>query len=188
MERLLSDTGDWQSGVNRLVIYVVARDEGNVCRDRHRDWRAGIACYGDGIGIGRIPSDAYRSSVKAILEAAPAEHRAWLKEKLHFANQKTLAERINDILNLHSSEATQLASKIKDFAVKVRHTRNYYTHYMQETWESGKVAKGLELRRIAYALYFLLQICLLKELRIEGEPIKRILERSSSMKWEDLGN
>jgi hypothetical protein len=63
---------------------------------------------------------------------------------------------------------------------------NYYTHYDQELWQSGKVAKGLELRRIMYVLHGLLQVCLLKELGIEGKPIERILERNNSIKWADL--
>lgn len=66
--------------------------------------------------------------------------------------------------------------------------RNYYTHYDQELWQSGKVAKGLELRRIMYVLHALLQVCLLKELGVEGKPIERILERNNSIKWADLQN
>ncbi len=128
----------------------------------------------------------FRKRMQAILEVVHGDERRWLKEKLQHANQKTLAERIKEILDLHPSESLRLTANIDDFAAKVRHSRNYYTHYDQELWQSGKVAKGLELRRIVNALADLLQICWLKELGIHGKPIEEVLNRNASTKWADL--
>jgi hypothetical protein len=130
-----------------------------------------------------LPKKAHEKRIEAIIKITPPKYRIWLKEKLAFSNRKTLAQQIEEILNLHRNEATQLTAKIDDFATKVRHSRNYYTHYGKKT---TKVATGLELRRIMYALYGLLQVCLLKELGIKGKPIERILERNASLKWGDL--
>jgi hypothetical protein len=130
--------------------------------------------------------ECFRKRRDNILENVSDVEKEWLKEKLHYANQKTLADRLTEILELHRDEVRQLTFNIIDFASKVRHSRNYYTHYDQELWDSGKVADGLELRRIAYALIFLLEICLLKELGIKGEPIAEVLDRYSKIEWADL--
>jgi hypothetical protein len=132
-----------------------------------------------------LATETHKTRVKAIVKAAPTEHQDWLKEKLAFSNQKTLAGRLDEILTLHHDEVARLTTKINDFASKVRHTRNYYTHYSEEVRRSGKVAEGLELRRIMFALEDLLQVCLLKELGIQGKPIERIMERNISVEYAD---
>ncbi|HTS19688.1 MAG TPA: HEPN domain-containing protein [Verrucomicrobiae bacterium] len=133
-----------------------------------------------------MPNDAHRERVRAILEKAPDEYQDWLKEKLAFANQKTLAQRLGEILDLHRTEAEKLIAGINDFAAKVRYTRNYLTHYSEESRQSGKVARGNELLRITYALNALLKICMLKELGIHGEPIERIVRKHSRMRFVEL--
>ena len=50
------------------------------------------------------------------------------------------------------------------------------------------MADGLELRRIVYALIYLLEVCLLKELGIKGAPIAEVLDRYSKIEWADLKN
>ena len=116
-------------------------------------------------------ADVHKARVKAILQSAPTEHQPWLKAKLCYSNQKTLAQRLAEILSLHGNEASSLTAGIADFADKVRHGRNYYTHYGQKPRRSGKVPEGSELARITLALQALLQVCLLKELGIQGKPI-----------------
>jgi hypothetical protein len=132
------------------------------------------------------PESEHERRMKAILETAPEKERRWLERKLAFSNQKDLSRRIDEFLKAHKDEATRLTAKIDDFATKVRVSRNYYTHYSEKHLESGKVATGLELRRIVYALSALLEICLLKELGIRGKPVERILERNASIVWGDL--
>jgi len=132
------------------------------------------------------PEKEHEQRLKAILETAPEKDQRWLARKLAFSNQKDLSRRIDEFLNAHKEEATRLTAKIGDFAAKVRVSRNYYTHYSAKLLEEGKVATGLELRRIVYALCALLEICLLKELGIRGKPVERILERNDSIVWGDM--
>jgi hypothetical protein len=133
------------------------------------------------------PEAEHQQRLKTILESVQTKkYRDWLEYRLKFSNEKALSRRIDEILKLHGKESAQLTAKINDFADKVRDSRNYYTHYSEKTFQGGKVASGLELRRMVYALHGLLQVCLLKELGIEGKPIERILERNNSIKWADL--
>jgi hypothetical protein len=133
-----------------------------------------------------VPADAHRERVRAILEKVPTEYRDWASDKLAFANQKTLAQRLSEILAFHRTEAEKLTAGIDDFADKIRHTRNYLTHYSGEPRQSGKVARGMELVKVTYALNALLKICMLKELGIRGDPIERILRKHSQMRFVTL--
>jgi hypothetical protein len=133
-----------------------------------------------------VPTDVHKTRVKAILQSAPTELQPWLKEKLSYSNQKTLAQRLGEILSLHGNEANRLTAGIADFAAKVRNGRNYYTHYDQKLRQKGKVPEGRELVRITFALKALLEVCLLKELSIKGKPVERILERESSSRCFDM--
>lgn len=137
-------------------------------------------------GSTELPSEAHKERVKSICQTVPSEHVAWLKEKLAFANQKTLAKRVQETLDLHRSEAEQLTKGIDDFATKVRYTRNYLTHYGEQTLQSGKVAEGNELMRITYALRGLLHVYLLKEMGIQGRAIDRIIHRCTSARFISL--
>jgi hypothetical protein len=133
------------------------------------------------------PEPEHELRVKTILECVrTTKYQSWLESKLVFSNQKALPQRIADILKLYKIESARLTAKVDDFATKVLDSRNYYTHYSQKILKRGKVASGLELRRIEYALLYLLQICFLKELGVEGKPIERILKRNDSIEWADL--
>lgn len=89
--------------------------------------------------------------------------------------------RIDELLGSLPNGAARIAGDIPDFASKVRHTRNYLTHYAEES--RAKAAQGLELRRIAFALLDLLEIFLLLDLDITGKPVERIVARNTSRSY-----
>jgi len=127
-----------------------------------------------------------RLRVNALVACVPAEQQEWLREKLAFSNQKTLAARLTDIFTHHETEVRTATEGIPDFAAKVRNTRNYYTHYGEDLMENGSVAQGEELIRITFALEAILGVCLLKELGIKGAPIDRFLQRYTQIKSTQL--
>jgi len=63
-----------------------------------------------------------------------------LKEKLHYANEKTLAQRLADVLGEHTPEIYQFIGNPVEFAEKVKNNRNYYTHFDDELRRKGKTA------------------------------------------------
>ena len=132
------------------------------------------------------PRESHKTRLKAILKGAPKLDCKWLNEKLAFSNQKTLAQRLDDLLKQHPDEARELTMRIPDFASKLRYTRNYYTHYNPEHLKKGKVAIGNELSLLTCAVETLLEICLLKELGIHGKPIQRVLQRFTGMEVSSL--
>lgn len=132
------------------------------------------------------PEEAHEERLKMIFESTPERYKSWLKYKLKFSNQKTLNDRLRDILDLCRDETQRLASGIENFADKVRDSRNYYTHYSEKLLLEGNVVDGPELVRIRFIVEDLLKICLLKEIGIQGRPIERILAQSGATKFVHL--
>lgn len=126
------------------------------------------------------PRAEFRKAVKDILCSVPHPLRRWLDEKLRYANEKTLAQRLDEILDQHPTEVPIFIPDRVSFASKVRHTRNYYTHYDEELKRKGKIAEGEKLFRIATQMRRLLEISILKDLGIAGKAIQRFINR-----WQD---
>jgi len=59
-------------------------------------------------------------------------------EKLAFANQKTLAARLEEVIETNRQEVCKLTANVPDFSSKVRHTRNYFTHYDTEALSKAR--------------------------------------------------
>jgi len=129
---------------------------------------------------------AFRARVKQLLSSVSPGERSWLKEKLSHANQKTLAQRLDDILNAHSAEVAQIIPDRTQFANWVRHTRNYFTHFDEELRTKRKIAEGEDLLRLTCQMQALIEICVLKDLGIQGAPIKRIIHRTNSYQYSSL--
>jgi len=105
----------------------------------------------------------------------------WLEEKLHYANQKTLANRLKDILNLHPVEVKKLIRNKHVFADKIRYTRNYYTHFDEKLKSRGKIATETELLPMTIKMQALLKICIFKDLGITGKPIDEIIRGTKDL-------
>jgi hypothetical protein len=121
----------------------------------------------------------FRKRLKTLLCLAPKAERVWLIEKLQHANQKTLAERLGEILDQHASAVQKFIPNREDFADKIRHTRNYYTHFDDELRRKRKVVEGDELTRLVQQMRTLLSICIFEDLGISGEPISRLIRELS---------
>jgi hypothetical protein len=121
----------------------------------------------------------FRARKKRIVEAV-LDEKDWLNEKLGHANEKTLAQRLDELLKTHAGEVSQFIQDTKVFADFVRHTRNHFTHYGTDEEQMDKVAKGTDLIRITYQMEALVEICVLKDLGIKGAPIARIISTFSA--------
>lgn len=128
------------------------------------------------------PTAEFRARRNQIVSAVLPEDREWLAEKLHYANQKTLAQRISDILLKNKAEAEQFITDLPRFADSVKNTRNYHTHFDEELKEKGKVTDDIEeMVRLVSQMQTLLGICILKDIGITGKPIARLIERHRKM-------
>lgn len=132
--------------------------------------------------VGQVQPKADFNARKAkILNAVPPEEKEWLNEKLHHANQKTLAQRLIEILDVRKVEAEKFIPNLQGFADLVRHTRNYYTHHDQELKEKGKVPGTEEMVYAVSQMQTLLGICMMNDLGITGDPIARLIKHHKDM-------
>ena len=86
------------------------------------------------------PSDDFRTRRDALVGAVPEGEQQWLRDKLNFANMKTLAQRLNELITDQQASAAQFIQDTTQFANAIRWTRNYYTHFPED--EEQRIARG----------------------------------------------
>jgi len=123
--------------------------------------------------VNQVQSKAeFKRRKNRILESVPDE-RDWLNEKLAHANERTLAQRLDELLGSHSDEVSEFIPDPQEFAEVVKNTRSHFTHYSTGKERMEKIALGADLMRLTDRVRSLLEICLLKDFGIAGAPIKR---------------
>lgn len=134
-----------------------------------------------------LPKADFRAKLDRIVAGVPADEVDWVREKLQYANEKTLAMRLEEIMALHPDEAKRIVGDPAKFSAQVRHTRNYYTHYNAEHRKAGKVADDRELVPLSERMQRLLEVCFLKDLGLD-DPVHKIIKEPlpELIMFEDL--
>lgn len=130
------------------------------------------------------PPDLHRKRLKAIVDAAPEPHRAWLNEKLAFSNELTLSERIDAVLSRCPQLVERIVGDKKAFNTRVRKARNYLTHLDPKSERAAP--KGMELYPLTIQLRTLLELQLLSELGFACGEVDAAFERAQ--RFEELAN
>jgi hypothetical protein len=107
--------------------------------------------------------------------------RPWLKEKLQHANQKHLAQRLSELISRNKTEVARFIRDPEDFASKIRHTRNYYTHFDEDLKRRGKVAEGKDLVLLTIWARAILQISFFRDLGLPQAAIDGVVSRARSV-------
>jgi hypothetical protein len=131
------------------------------------------------------PKADFKKRKKRIVELVPDEGD-WLNEKLGHANEKTLAQRLKDLLAIHGAETAAFIPDVTAFADSVRHTRNHFTHYGTDEENMAKVASGVDLMSLTDRMQTLLEICIFKDLGIIGEPINRLIRNLKGRSYHSI--
>jgi hypothetical protein len=98
--------------------------------------------------VNQVQSKAeFKRHKNRILESVPDE-RDWLYEKLAHANEKTLAQRLEELLGSHSDEVSEFIPDPQEFAEVVKNIRNHFTHYSTGKKRIEKIASGADLMRL----------------------------------------
>lgn len=124
----------------------------------------------------------FRQRIRDILAKLPSTEQDWVKEGLHHANQKSLAQRLDDILSAHRTDVRKFISKPRRFADLIRHTRNYYTHFDPELKRKKKIAGDRNMFPMILKMRALLNICLFKDLGVNGAPIERVIKNAKGIR------
>lgn len=133
------------------------------------------------------PPDAFRARRDALLGfVAHNAERAWLREKLNFANQKTLATRLDELIADQQAHVNHFIANTVLFANTIRWTRNYYTHYGQDEEDRidrgvGRIAQGLDIARYTFQMRALLELLFIRDLNLPAGAVNRVVYWANQM-------
>ena len=123
----------------------------------------------------QMPAEEFNSRRDSIVQSTPETWRSWVRERLRYANELSLRNRIKQMIapfdNLFGSESARAA-----FVNQVVYTRNYLTHYDEGIKEQAVTDAG-ELRRLRSKLEALVQLHLLRLLEIDHYHIWQMAMR-----------
>jgi len=125
----------------------------------------------------QLDSQVFSERRNAIISAAPKELQSWLKEKLAFANSKTLAQRLSELLAENENIMRGIMKMIPNFAEHVRNNRNYFTHFSESLKAKGKVANHDLLHDLTQSMHCLLQVVILKEIGVPVACIQKLADQ-----------
>jgi hypothetical protein len=125
-----------------------------------------------------MKAEEFKTIQEALVRACPKEHKEWLKNKLHYANEVSLRQRLKDLID-PLSEYFGDNKSIKALLNDTVNTRNYLTHFDIDTENSAKKASGL--LDLFYKLEILFKLTLLKRIGLNEDQIKEAINRSASI-------
>jgi hypothetical protein len=136
--------------------------------------------------VNQVQSKAdFKARKKRVIDQVPDE-KEWLTEKLAHANEKTLAQRLSELIKSHKDLVARFIDDEKAFCDAIRHTRNHYTHYGTSEEGMGKVSSGVEFIKLVDKMRALLELCILSDLGIVGVPIDRLIQLLEERKYCQL--
>ena len=130
------------------------------------------------------PTAVFQARREALVAAVPPAEQDWLRDKLNFANQKTLAQRLNELIADQQTSAAQFIPDTTLFANTIRWTRNYYTHFPEDEEERiargrGRIAQGADLSRVdSIQMQALLELLFIADLGIPPAAIRNVVARA----------
>lgn len=129
-----------------------------------------------------LATAAHRARVRKAISGVPEELRPWVKKTLQSANYKRLDERLTDIFSRFQADYTRVVGDIKELPERIRHTRNYLTHYSSAK-PSEKLLKPGELVEVNWKLRTFLWVCLLRELGFPEVSISRFIRKYAAVSF-----
>jgi len=135
-----------------------------------------------------LDKEVFKAKIDEILDTISDVHRNWVKERLVYANEPTLVNRLKELFSeLPDSLKEKLFENEDIFTNRLKDTRNYYTHYSE--YLASKAFEGKELFYATEKLKVILVAILLKELFILDEEFeKKFLKRGDRIFYHSFHN
>lgn len=124
----------------------------------------------------RWPKNEFRSKLDAIVARAPEADQEWVKQRLCFANELTLGDRLSSLLEPLVDVFGGVAA-VEQMVKDTRNTRNYHAHYDEKG--EKKALRGAPLVALTLQLRVLFTLCLLTRLSMSTEEATRLVSKSS---------
>ena len=131
----------------------------------------------------KYPSSKFQNMKNCILSKFPesSEMRLLLEERLMFANEISLRQRITKMIqpfkDLYGLNTQQ---EIDSFVGSIVNTRNYFTHYGRKP--QNTIDKGQDVYKLCIKMEALLQLCFLKLIGMDVESIETIVSKNHHLR------
>jgi ApeA N-terminal domain 1 len=152
------DQGDFVT--NRLLNVVQALEA--YSRVRHGEYK--------------IPKEDHQHRSTIIVGSVPEEHQNWLRQALSYANNKSLKERLIELIDKAQPLSDKLFPNPIEFSKWVVDTRNYLTH--RDLEGKKRIATGDQLDLMFYSLLWLLRILFLLEVGFNHDQCRNLLKNN----------
>lgn len=126
-----------------------------------------------------MDEENFEKLVESLVDVCPQEQQDWLKGRLTFGNELSLAKRLKKVFDPYKAQFGT-NPKRKKLIRSIVDTRNYLTHYSEEL--EPKSAKGVELWDICLKMEVIFQLCLLRDMGLTAEEVTNIATHSHSIK------
>ncbi len=107
----------------------------------------------------KIPKEDHRHRSTIIIQSVPEEYQDWLRQALSHANNKSLKERLIELIDKASPLSNNLFPDPTEFSKWVVDTRNYLTH--RDLKDKKRIATGDKLDLMIHSLLWLIRILFL---------------------------
>jgi hypothetical protein len=128
-----------------------------------------------------LPKAAHKQRLSSIMECAPNEHRAWLREALAHSNEPTFRDRLRELHDRSFNVVAGVVGSADDFAGPVVKLRNALTHRGKGTPKA--VPSGVEMFRLMQTIRFVMDACVLLDLGLDEMTVVDSTRRSTSFRW-----
>jgi hypothetical protein len=126
------------------------------------------------IGGTKLEPKQYEVMIKDLLSKASAEQADWISDLSRYGNEKSLRQRLKDIIRIHDSLCkTLIGTAVNDFINGVVDTRNYFTHYDAD--KKQYAATGNELLKISKTLALLVEACMIADIGFTVEEARELV-------------
>ncbi len=127
----------------------------------------------------RIPSEQYKKMKEEILKVVSKDYHTWLNDQFNFGNNLNLHTRLTELTEKYSNHILdKILGDKTQFVLKVKNSRNYYTHYSKDS--EKKALKGVELFYLSERLKILLVCSFLIEVGFDRDNLSSTLD---NVKW-----
>ena len=117
-------------------------------------------------------------------EALPESLMGWAEGKLRM-NFRPLSQKLLDLFAAHNSECLQLFGDLNRAASRISYTRNHLTHHYEDA-NRNRLMNSQEISETNFKLEALLWLILLREMGIDGEPVRHIVQKAADVQFIQL--
>ncbi len=109
--------------------------------------------------------------INVILSSIPEQYREWMRDGLRYSNEPSHGQRLKELYQDFQGIMDEHVEDRGTFIHRVILTRNQLTHL--EDSEESQILKGKELILATFRLRYLLELCLLRDIGVSDDQIKR---------------